>query len=65
MLPDSRVADHETGESSEGRHHKFSVNGSGLDDPEKARKLGREYDVARTVAYDSYDELIRAARAGR
>jgi len=29
------------------------------DDPEKARKLSKEYDVA-TVAYDGYDELLRS-----
>ena len=30
------------------------------DDPEKARKLGKEYDVAKTVSYDGYDELLRS-----
>jgi predicted dehydrogenase len=28
------------------------------DDPEKARKLGRKYDVANTVSYGGYDELL-------
>jgi predicted dehydrogenase len=28
------------------------------DDPEKARKVSKEYDVARTVSYDGYDELL-------
>jgi predicted dehydrogenase len=30
------------------------------DDPEKARKLSKEYDVAETVSYDGYDELLRS-----
>ena len=30
------------------------------DDPEKARKLGKEYDVAKTVSYDGYDEFLRS-----
>jgi predicted dehydrogenase len=30
------------------------------DDPEKARKLGKEYDVTKTVSYDGYDELLRS-----
>jgi predicted dehydrogenase len=30
------------------------------DDPEKARKLGKEYDVSKTVSYDGYDELLRS-----
>jgi predicted dehydrogenase len=30
------------------------------DDPEKARKVGKEYAVAKTVAYDGYDELLRS-----
>jgi predicted dehydrogenase len=29
-------------------------------DPEKARKLSTEYDVAETVSYDGYDELLRS-----
>jgi predicted dehydrogenase len=28
------------------------------DDPEKARKLGKEYDVAKTVSYAGYDGLL-------
>ena len=37
------------------------------DDPEKARKLRREYDVAMTVSYDGYDEFLRSGSidAGR
>jgi predicted dehydrogenase len=30
------------------------------DDPEKARKLGREYDVAKTASYNEYDDLVRS-----
>jgi predicted dehydrogenase len=30
------------------------------DDPEKARKLSKEYDVAETVSYDGYDALLRS-----
>jgi predicted dehydrogenase len=30
------------------------------DDPEKARQLGKEYDVARTTSYDGYDELLQS-----
>jgi len=30
------------------------------DDPEKARKLGKEYKVAQTVSYDGYDELLKS-----
>jgi predicted dehydrogenase len=30
------------------------------DDPEKARQLGKEYEVAKTVSYDGYDELMRS-----
>jgi predicted dehydrogenase len=30
------------------------------DDPEKARKLGKEYAVATTVSYDGYDDLLRS-----
>ena len=29
------------------------------DDPEKARKLSKEYDVAKTTSYHGYDELLR------
>lgn len=30
------------------------------DDPEKARKVGKEYEIAKTVSYDGYDELLRS-----
>ncbi len=30
------------------------------DDPEKANKVGREYEVAQTVSYEGYDELLRS-----
>jgi glucose-fructose oxidoreductase len=30
------------------------------DDPQKARKLGKEYKVATTVSYDNYDDLLRS-----
>jgi predicted dehydrogenase len=30
------------------------------DDPEKARKLGKEYKVAKTASYEEYDELLRS-----
>ena len=30
------------------------------DDPDKARELGEEYDAAKTVSYDGYDELLRS-----
>jgi predicted dehydrogenase len=30
------------------------------DDPEKARKLSKEYDAAKTLSYDGYDELLRS-----
>lgn len=29
-------------------------------DPDKAKKVGKEYDVAKTVSYDGYDELLRS-----
>src|ERR1700677_2134107 len=29
------------------------------DDPEKARKVGEEYAVAKAISYDGYDELLR------
>lgn len=28
------------------------------EDPEKARKLSKEYEIAKTVSYDGYDELL-------
>jgi predicted dehydrogenase len=30
------------------------------DDPEKARKLSKEYDVAQTASYDGYEKLLRS-----
>ena len=30
------------------------------DDPEKARKLGKEYEVATTISYEKYDELLNS-----
>ena len=30
------------------------------DDPEKARKLGKEYKVTTTVSYEHYDQLLRS-----
>ncbi len=30
------------------------------DDPKKAEELGRKYNVARTVEYDGYDDLLRS-----
>jgi predicted dehydrogenase len=29
-------------------------------DPEKARKVGEEYGVAKTISYEGYDELLQS-----